>query len=550
KILENAHNPKKLSAIYNNIAVVYLELHQYKDAENYFNKSLKIDETLADSIGIAESFNNIATVYQSKLKFDTALIYNLKALRIRELIKDKQGLPSTLTNIGIVYMNTKNYVNSNKYLIKGLQFYKENADSMGVALAYANLGDLNESEKFYTNSIAYYDSSVTISKKNKYLDYLSYNYEHLSSVCSEMKNFEKALDYHKLFMDIKDTIFNKDNAQQLAEMETKYKTEKKEKELIKSQAESEKQANLKNIFIIGFILMIGLTFFIFKNYREKQKANEIITAQKIEVEHQKTIVEEKNKDITDSIYYARRIQRALLTSETYLKKNLPDYFILYQPKDIVSGDFYWALNTENNFFIATADCTGHGVPGAFMSMLGINFLSEIIIEKKMLEPNKIMNELRQNIIHALNPEDTQEEAKDGMDMVLCAFDFKNKKLKVATANNPVWIIRKNENETPFIEEIKPDKFPVGKHDQDNVSFTAHEISLSKGDIIYTFTDGYADQFGGPKGKKFKYKPLQELLLANCHKSMEEQQKIIHETLVDWKGNLEQVDDILLIGIKV
>jgi serine phosphatase RsbU (regulator of sigma subunit) len=259
---------------------------------------------------------------------------------------------------------------------------------------------------------------------------------------------------------------------------------------------------------------------------------------------QKKILEEKNKDITDSITYAKRIQKALMASDSLLTKNLPEYFVLYKPKDIVSGDFYWAEKIDNKFLIATCDCTGHGVPGAFMSLLGVSFLNEITKERNIIQPDLIFNHLRNDIIKALNPEGNEEEGKDGMDAVLCSFDFQKMELQFACANNPLWVFRNNE-----CIEFKPDKFPIGMQGELK-SFSLQKLQLQKGDVIYTFTDGFADQFGGEKGKKFKYKQLNEKLSAISILPLAEQKKELEKTFDAWKGNLEQVDDVLVIGIRI
>ncbi len=227
------------------------------------------------------------------------------------------------------------------------------------------------------------------------------------------------------------------------------------------------------------------------------------------------------------------------------------FFIVYKPKDIVSGDFYYALSHKHLgskkeiFYMSAADCTGHGVPGALMSMMAVSKLNESIIEKNLIAPNDILDNVRKGIIASLNPEGSEEESKDGMDCVLCAFDFEEMKLDFAAANNPLWLIRDG-----AVIEFKPDKMPVGKSPKENEPYTLQTIPLQKGDTIYIFTDGYADQFGGEKGKKFKYKQLQDLLLKNCSKSMEEQKQLLSTTIEKWMGNLEQVDDILVIGIKI
>jgi len=265
-----------------------------------------------------------------------------------------------------------------------------------------------------------------------------------------------------------------------------------------------------------------------------------------EIHLQKEIIEEKNKDIVSSIEYAKRIQRALLASDALLNKSLPDHFVFYMPKDIVSGDFYWAQQTkENKFLMCTADCTGHGVPGAFMSLLNISFLNEATVERKIISPDLILNEVRSKIIQALNPTGDEQGGKDGMDCSLCLFDFENKQLHFSCANNPLWIIRDGN-----VIESEVDKFPVGQQSDVHKPFTLQTMNLQKDDIVYTFTDGFADQFGGPKGKKFKYKQLRDLILANSMLPLQQQKSILEKTIVEWKGNLEQIDDILVIGIKI
>jgi serine phosphatase RsbU (regulator of sigma subunit) len=235
----------------------------------------------------------------------------------------------------------------------------------------------------------------------------------------------------------------------------------------------------------------------------------------------------------------------MLTSNSYLKKILPEHFVLYKPKDIVSGDFYWSIKHKNKTFLAVADCTGHGVPGAFMSLLGISFLNEIVIEKNIVSPEKILNQLREEIIKALNPEDAAEESKDGMDIVLCCYDFDAMQLDFAAANNSLYLIRDEE-----LVEYKSDKFPVGKYQDEQSSFTLQTISLQNNDCVYSFTDGFADQFGGPHGKKYKYKQFKEQLLKNHKLSLEKQKKLIETEIENWRGTLDQIDDILMIGIKI
>ncbi|MFY9309693.1 MAG: SpoIIE family protein phosphatase [Bacteroidia bacterium] len=286
---------------------------------------------------------------------------------------------------------------------------------------------------------------------------------------------------------------------------------------------------------------------------EVQKATAEILEQKKVVEEQKQIVEEKNKDILDSIHYAKRIQDALLRDEEYVSLHLPDHFILYLPKDIVSGDFYWGIEkkyetaqgkTEHFWYVAAVDCTGHGVPGAFMSMLGTVFLNDIINDNKVHAPADILDELRNKVVKELGQTGKRDESKDGMDISLIRLNLNTLELQWAGANNALNLIRDGE-----LSEIKADKQPIGYYPEAR-PFTNHVIQLKKGDYIYLFSDGYADQFGGPKGKKFKYKQLEQLLVSNAHLPLQQQKTQLKKAFYDWKGDLPQVDDVCIIGIKV
>ncbi len=317
-------------------------------------------------------------------------------------------------------------------------------------------------------------------------------------------------------------------------------------------------------YISYVLLLVGGTFS-FVKYRERalkeekkileQKVAERtaeVVKQKEELEEQKHVIEEKNKDITDSINYAQKIQKAILPDGEKIKKAFPESFIFFQPRDIVSGDFYWFNEIEKNgshlYMMAAADCTGHGVPGAFMSMINTSLLNEALNEGNV-HPNEILNHARKGIIRSLKQKGEVGEQKDGMDVALVSLKLngENSELQYSGANNSMYIIRKNEN--PTLEEIDPDPMPVAISDRTH-DFKNNIIELHKGDSFYIFTDGYADQFGGPKGKKFKYLQFKNLLLSIQNKTMMEQHDILKKTMDEWKGTLEQIDDILVIGVRV
>jgi len=296
--------------------------------------------------------------------------------------------------------------------------------------------------------------------------------------------------------------------------------------------ELRKVQEMMSIINLFTLFLITIIFFVFFKRDNTSFQKAIIT--------QKEIIEEQQKEMVDSINYAKLIQYALLANKKLLQDNLPEHFVLFKPKDIVSGDFYWATKKENAFYLAVCDSTGHGVPGAFMSLLNISFLNEAITEKNISAPNEILNYVRKQLI------EKTDGRNDGMDAVLLKLENINNEIKIqyAAANNEPLLIRNNK-----VIPLPKDKMPVGKGEKTD-SFTLQTMDIEKGDLLYFFTDGYVDQFGGHKGKKFKYKQLEELLLTHHDKSLTEQKEILNTSFSNWKGNLEQVDDILFIGIRI
>lgn len=309
------------------------------------------------------------------------------------------------------------------------------------------------------------------------------------------------------------------------------------------------------IAFIGFVYLI-IRISVRRLVKAKNQLEKVVKERTAEVVAQKHLIEEKHKEITDSINYAERIQRSFLATKDVLDNNLKDYFVFFKPKDVVSGDFYWASSvktsetndTKNLFYLATADSTGHGVPGAIMSLLNITSLEKAT--EQHYQTADILNYTRQHIIERLKKDGSEEGGKDGMDCSLCAYDFENKKLIITAANNPVWIMRKNNEGVTETIEIKPDKMPVGKHDRQDIPFTQHEITLQTGDVVYTLTDGFPDQFGGEKGKKFMSKNLRELLASNAHLPMLKQHELLQTTFTNWIGSLEQIDDVTILGVRI
>jgi serine phosphatase RsbU (regulator of sigma subunit) len=576
---------------YKTLGNIYYEQGEYPKALEFYFGSLKIRDSLKDSVGIASILTNIGNNYYNQLDTTKAIenynkaiaIYEklgmqntarylnallgmgavyeaigdldkafdcyLKTKEIANQLNDEDGVAISLNNLGNLYKTRKEYKEAIRYYRSSLVIRERIGDQYGETTTLHNIGAIYHAQKEDRQALPYAEKSLQRAKEIEAPDLAKDASLLLSEIYDNLGDKTKALQHLKIYYDIRDSLFSAEKMKNVAYQESKMKEDKMEadfkEEQIKKEAQIKQQKIISLAFTAGFVFVLVLIFVVFRNLKQSREHNRIIAAQKSEVEQKNIVIEHKQQEILDSITYARRIQHALLASNDLLNENLNDYFVLFKPKDIVSGDFYWATRTEDAFYLATADSTGHGVPGAFMSLLNISFLNEAINEKKIKEPGAALNQVRTNLIKALRTDGSEEGGKDGMDCILTAFDFKNDLLHYAAANNGFYIVREKE-----LQALKADKMPVGKSPRDAEPFTSHAFQLQKGDIIYTLTDGYADQFGGPKGKKFKYKPLEELLLTNSHLPMEEQKQHLLARFDEWKGDLEQVDDVLIIGVRV
>ncbi len=494
---------------------------------------------LKDSAVLADNYVILGNIYKNEMILDSALDYQLKALRIREKTKgDERLLAQSYNNIGLVYKNMKEYNTALTYLKKSLVLKIKIKDNT-LASAYNNLGIIYNKMKLYDSAVAVGKKGMEAAYKFKKSEFLSHCVQMLAEAYDGKKDIAKALYYYKKDRDVRDSVGKEEISTQFLELQSKYESDKKDADL-KLKEESLKTADAlnsrKNILIILSIIALLMALiagvFIFRSYKQSKR-------NAFQLELKNKIIGEKNKEITDSINYAKNIQEGLITNESVFKENLKDHFILYLPKDIVSGDFYWAQKVGKEFLIMCADCTGHGVPGAFMSLMGIGFLKEIVNQKELVRPDLILNELRDRIINSFGLNDN----KDGMDASLVKLN--GKEMQVSAANNSIWILRDNESMV-----VKPDKFPVGVYSGDKQDFTLNTIQLQNNDLVLMYTDGYGDQFGGPSNKKFKHKTMEKLLLDNKDLSMEQMKKLLSDTLLEWKGNYEQVDDILVLGFRI
>ncbi|MBI4645471.1 MAG: tetratricopeptide repeat protein [Bacteroidia bacterium] len=524
----------------------------YDKSLKYFEKALTIAKDINNKYIIRDIYQNIGTIFSRIQKYEKAELYYFESLKIMRELDDKPGIASTLHNIATTYKYRKNYTSALKYYDEAIALNKEIENDKGLSLNLNALGLVYTELKDYNKALKYLEQSQEIAKKYLLSDYIKLNYGNLASLYDSLGDYKNALNNYKSFIQTKDSLVNADFQRIFTEMQTKYETEKKEQQiqlLNKDKALNENRIHQQKILIIIFIIvsLIILIFLIllFRLFNQKKRAN-------IELAQKNILITAQKQEITDSIHYAKRIQTAILPTAEKIGENIPEYFILFKPKDIVSGDFYWMSKKEEILIITAVDCTGHGVPGAFMSMLGVSFLNEIVNDKGIIHSEEILEHLREYIIRSLQQTGREGEAKDGMDMALCTIYLTSYEMEFSGANNPLYLIRNNE-----LNEIKGDKMPVAIHLKMD-KFKRNIIQLENNDTFYVFSDGFVDQFGGAEGKKFKSKTFKNIILNIQPFSMEEQKKRLNKAIEEWKSHInphtmepfEQVDDICVIGTRI
>jgi serine phosphatase RsbU (regulator of sigma subunit) len=505
---------------------------------------LEINRQIGKLDKLANSLNNLAAIYSVVDSLDQAIECFNESSKIYEQIGHKSGMALIAQNTANIYFKGKK---GDKGLLKmkeAINLYTELNEPKGISICYRGLGKYYSEIKNYSTAIDNYLKAEELMSPLGIKQDLRSLYEQIAQAYSNSNNHQKANSYLKKYIEINDSIFNSEKSNQITEMQEKYDSNKKQQEIelqntliAKQNAEVEQQTTQKFAFGIGFVLALGLLFIAYRGYSQKQKANKIILLQK-------SIVEEKNREITDSITYARRLQEAILPPDHLIKEVLPNSFVVFKPKDVVSGDFYWLEVVNDIIIFAVADCTGHGVPGAMVSVVCSNALNRAVKEFGITEPRKILDKTRELVIATF--EKSTENVRDGMDIALCSLNLNSNELQFSGANNPLWILRKDSNE---IEEIKGNKQPIGVY-VDAEPFTNHKVNLNSGDYIFLFSDGFADQFGGEKGKKMKYKPFKDHLIHSTNNNMEKQKEELISSFDKWKGEMEQVDDVCIIGIRV
>ena len=545
-IYEELKDTAGIGESYRNIGWIYMGQERYEETVEYFNKSIAINIKLGLNDKLIANYDDLGIVNKLMGNYEEAIKFCNKTIKLAEEKQSEKGLATGHGNLAIIYVELGEY----NIAIENFQISNKNHeltdDHYNCAEGYNGLANCYYHIKNYNKAIEYIEKALEISTKFQYKTSMSSAYEILAKVYAAKKDYSNAYKYLEKFADLRDSTYNEKNSRQINEMSAKYESEKKElminslekdKEL--SDEKSAQDKKLKMYLIIFCSLIAVFTIFLFRSVLQKKKANNSLSLAYKEIEVQ-------NKDITDSINYAKQIQRARLSNPSIILNHLPDAFGLYKPKDVVSGDFYWfAEHERGKLLMAAADCTGHGIPGAFMSLIGIDELNHAVLEKRLCDASAILSSLNKGVKKALRQNEENSMSRDGMDIALIIFDLKNNTIEYAGANRPLYYIREN-----TLNEIPPTKAAIGGTTSNDQEFKSHVREIKKNDMIYVFTDGFADQFGGESGKKFMTKRFKDLLLSIHQKPAREQEAILEKSLEEWKKEVSQVDDILVMGVRI
>ena len=606
KLYLELNNKSELANITRNIGVAYKTISKYDDAVKNYQEAVALFEQTKDLESAAQCMMNIGNVYIAMKNVDKSFEFYHEALKVFEKLNSSYYTVLVLNSIGAAYIEKKNgtkaleifqkalatipdstyVISTAKTLLnisvayrimgqykkaivnctKAKEMFTKQQNNVDLAMTYKTFGDIYKNSDQSELALQNYLKAAEMMKSQDMLTELPSVYKDISLIYQQNGNYVKALETYKSYSDIKDSTLKLSTQQNTEELNFRFDTEKKDLKFKEQSAKLRQSQILIYSVVILAVFILLLLFLAYNRYLIKKKANselsqmnEAITlknfeiteknaeiiAQNEELERQKSVVEKQKEEILSSIHYASRIQKAILPPKESFNEYLPDHFILNKPRDIVSGDFYWLLNKDNKTIIAVADCTGHGVPGAFMSMLGISFLNEIANNAQANTSNQILNLLREYVMTSLRQTGKENEAKDGMDISLAIIDRANKTIQFSGAYNPLYLLDENKLTT-----IKGDRMPIGIYFGGQKEFSMAEVSYTEGNKIYLCSDGYEDQFGGDHGRKFMAKRFQELLVSISDKEMSEQQQLLDQAIIEWKGEREQVDDILVVGIKL
>lgn len=522
-----------------NLSSVFLYKGDYKKSIEYVEYSLNIAQDLKDNAKMYNSYFFKANVMLEMDELDSAVVNYQKCISILDKSNNKSDYAEVLNNLGLVYQKKENYKKAEEYFLSSYEIAKEINYFLLEAYIENELGDLYRIMGDFQKSEKFFKLSLEKEKEADYIVLTQSLYDNVHMLYKESGDYKQSLFFFEKYHSITDSLNKVNNDKNIMEVETKFRTKEKENEINLLNKENElkhSQIVKRNWIITMSLVLIGLVLVLmilaFKSRKNQILANKELSKKNDEIAHQK-------EEITDSINYARIIQNSIFGKEDKIKEMYSDSAIFHRPKDIVSGDFFWMHKNNDKFIFTVADCTGHGVPGAMVSMIGNNALNESVKVHGMTSTSDILNHLSNYVNKAFS----DNETKNGMDIALCSIDLKTQELEYSGAFNPLFVFKSNGE----VVEIKADKKYIGQEDS---VYSSTKIQLEPGDCIYVMSDGYCDQFGGQNGKKFKISRFKEMAKANVNKSAEEQKQIIAKEFDLWKGSSEQVDDICVAIIKI
>jgi serine phosphatase RsbU (regulator of sigma subunit) len=563
-------NDSGMAAVYLYIAEAYNQQENYDNAKYYLKNAIEIYRKEKDSMNLASALHNLGYANYSMGQYDTALIIFSKSSEIYQRLNLLKNYAYCLGNSGLVYSRQLEFEKAEEYLLRAIEILTGQGDEYAVTQYMIEYAGILQHKGENKKAIACATESFDNATKNGYLEFKRDAAYRLAQLYQSSGMYDSAYHFQSLYINANDSIKSYKNIQKMADLRTEFEVAKKQAEV--NVLQKNKAIQLIVIVSLALILLLamGLIILYYYSLKKSQKFTAALDERRILLEKQSAELKEQNDSITraseelkklyeitnsqkdeiiNSILYAQRIQSAVMPQEAYVTELLNENFILYKPKEIVSGDFYWIKQVKKYIILASADCTGHGVPAAFMSMLGISLLNEIVQRREITQANQILNELRKQIKHSLRQTGKKEESRDGIDIALCVIDRENNIMQYSGAHNPLYLISNNNGES-ILKEFRADPMPVGVDFSSDRSFTNHEIQLEIGDIFYIFSDGFADQTGGENNSRFTTANFKKLLLEIHDQPVFEQKEILEQSLKKWMGEQPQRDDILVIGARV
>jgi tetratricopeptide (TPR) repeat protein/serine phosphatase RsbU (regulator of sigma subunit) len=586
-IRERRGDQQGIATCHNNIGNIHVAQGRYAEALEAFQKALTIRERIGDQKGIADCYNNIGLIHDDQGRYAEALESYQKALTIRERIGDLQGIAVSYNNIGTIHHAQGRYAEALESYQKALTICERIGDQRGMASSYNNIGNIHRVQGRYTKALEAYQKALAIAQSLGLQDYLDDIYLNLAQTDSALATsgqkhlWKSAYLHHRLYAAYKDSVRNEASIRKQAQLESQYEYEKKtallkaeqEKERALANAQIRQRETQRNLSLLALgIALIGLATFAIL-YRKIRQQRDLIQKQAEEIQQKNLALEqynaelkstnqaleesnriiqqqaetlsEKNEEILDSIRYAERIQRAILPSAEKWQRLLPESFLFYKPRDIVAGDFYWLEETERYIFLGVADATGHGVPGAFVSIVCANALHKAVLEEGLESPAEILWRVREVVVSQLTQ--AGDKVKDGMDIALIRFAKGDRSRAVfAGANRPLWIVS-----AEGLLEVAGTRQPIGYVEEPK---PFEEVELMLGSrapaMVYAFTDGIVDQMGGPKGRKLLPKGLREWLLSLWNQPVAKQAERLTALFETWRGERHQIDDVTIVGVRI